>query len=155
MFWPMTSTRRAATITITHINGVAVTAGSSVTLATGQVVTLNANGTFTIQTDTDIEEISFTYGITNSVGETDVGFVTVDTVPCFVAGTKIHTTKGDEPVERLVPGDMVITLDDGPQPVRWVGTRTVQGTGMLAPVRFAAGALGDHEELLLSPSSTA
>ncbi len=141
----------AGTLTITQINGVAVTVGSTVTLPTGQVVTLNADGTFTIQTDLDAETVSFTYKIQNSAGQTDVGFVTVDTVPCFVAGTLIRTPVGDVAVESLHPGDLVVTVDDGPQPIRWIGQREVCGLGKLAPIRFEPGALGDHGALLLSP----
>ena len=140
-----------SSLTITHINGVPVSAGGSVTLATGQVITLNANGTFSVQADTDIEKISFTYSITDSVGLTDVGFVTVDSVPCFVAGTMIKTLQGEVSVEDLLPGDLVLTLDDGPQPVRWIGTREVHGEGKLAPIRFESGALGQHRALMLSP----
>jgi hypothetical protein len=139
------------TLTITHINGIAVTAGSSVTLATGQVVTLNSDGTLTVDTDLDVEKISFTYQIENSSGQTDVGFVSVDTVPCFVAGTLIRTPDGDVPVETLTPGDLVMTVDDGPQPLRWIGTRQVEGIGKLAPVQIDASALGEHRMVLLSP----
>ena len=48
---------------VTHINGNAVAVGDSVTLATGQVVTLNPDMTFTVTTDADLETVSFTYGI--------------------------------------------------------------------------------------------
>ncbi len=138
-------------LTITHINSVAVTTGGSVTLTTGQVITLNADATFTVQTDLDVENISFTYGIQNSSGRTDTGIVNVNTVPCFVAGTLIRTPDGGVPVETLVPGDLVTTVDDGPQPLRWIGLRAVEGRGAQAPIRFSTGALGRHEELLLSP----
>jgi hypothetical protein len=39
---------------------------------------------------------------------------------CFVAGTLIATPSGAVPVERLRPGDLVATWDEGAQPVRWV-----------------------------------
>jgi hypothetical protein len=60
-----------ATLTITHINGVAVTAGSTVTLATGQTVQLNADGTFTLTADTNAEAFNFTYTIDDGTN-TDV-----------------------------------------------------------------------------------
>lgn len=91
------------TLTITHINGVAVNAGDTVTLASGEQVTLNADGTFSITADADTDTISFTYGIQSSTGLTDTGFVTVTTVPCFVAGTRIATPDGHRPVERFGP----------------------------------------------------
>ncbi|NBD31029.1 MAG: 2,3,4,5-tetrahydropyridine-2,6-carboxylate N-succinyltransferase [Alphaproteobacteria bacterium] len=144
------------TLTITHINGVAVSVGDSVTLATGQVVTLNADGTIDLQTDTENDTISFTYEVAATDGsgtvlETDVGFVTAETIPCFVAGTLIETDNGPRPIETLKVGDMVVTQDDGAQPIRWIGQRTVAATGPMAPIALQAGALGDHRDLMLSP----
>ena len=139
-------------LTITQINGVNVTAGQSVTLAQGQIATLNANGTITITTDTDVEETNFTYTVEDTTtGNTDVGFVTVNTVPCFVAGTLIQTPFGERRVEELTPGDMILTQDDGPQPLRWIGTRAVAAVGNLAPIRIRAGTFGQHRDLLVSP----
>lgn len=139
------------TLTITKINGQAVSAGDTITLATGQQVTLLADGTFDISTDTDNDTISFTYGIESSTGQTDTGFVTVDTIPCFVAGTLIETAAGPVPVERLAPGDLIVTQDDGLQPIRWAGRRRVVAAGALAPISIGANALGTHGPLLLSP----
>ena len=141
----------AGTLTVTHINGTAVTAGSTVILSSGQTIQLNANGTLTLVGDGDIETINFTYTVASSTGETDVGFVTVNSVPCFVAGTLILTPDGEVPVETLEPGDLVITRDDGPQPLRWIGSREVEAKGDYAPIHIAAGALGAHRDLFLSP----
>lgn len=138
-------------LTITHINGVAVTAGDSVTLNTGQVVTLNANGTLSVTSDSDFETVNFTYDIASANGEIDTGFVTIATVPCFVAGTMIRTEAGQRPVESLQPGDLVWTLDRGLQPLRWVGRREVAAVGAFAPVRVRAGTFGDHADLVVSP----
>ncbi|WP_306112901.1 MULTISPECIES: Hint domain-containing protein [unclassified Roseovarius] len=139
------------TLTITEINGQAVTTGSVVTLSTGQQITLNANGTITMVGDGDIEDFSFTYEVSSSTGSTDVGFVTVSSIPCFVAGTLIRTPDGETPVETLAPGDLVMTQDDGPQPLRWIGQRRVEAAGDFAPIRIAQNTFGTHRELLLSP----
>jgi len=72
-------------------------------------------------------------------------------IPCFVAGTRIRTPRGDVRVEDLCPGDMVETLDDGPQPLRWSGRRRVAARGALAPVRIRPGTFGAHRALMLSP----
>ncbi len=40
-----------------------------------------------------------------------------DVIPCFVAGTMVLTPVGDVPIETLKPGDLVTTMDCGPQPV--------------------------------------
>ena len=138
-------------LTITHINGIAVSAGDSVTLNTGQVVTLNADGTLSVTSDSDFETVNFTYDIESSTGEIDTGFVTIATVPCFVAGTLIETATGKRPVEDLGPGDMILTLDRGLQPLRWSGQRTVAAVGAFAPVRVRANTFGDHTTLMLSP----
>lgn len=138
-------------LTITHINGVAVTAGSTVTLASGHDITLNADGTLTIDTDADISADTFTYTVQSSTGHSDTGFVTVDTVPCFVAGTMIRVPGGEVPVENLSAGDVVLTMDDGAQPLIWTGARSVPAQGALAPVRIAAGTFGRHRTLLVSP----
>lgn len=139
------------TLTITKVNGQAVSVGSTVTLASGQTVTVNADGTLTIDADSDIGGSNFTYTVTSSTGATDTGFVTVNQVPCFVAGTMIDTPDGPRAVHMLEPGDLVNTRDHGPQPVRWVGRRTVPAKGAFAPVRIRAGALGDHDTVMVSP----
>lgn len=71
-------------------------------------------------------------------------------VPCFVAGTLIDTASGPRAIETLRPGDLVRTLDHGMQPLRWIGTRTVSGMGHFAPVRIAAGAIGNDHVLQVS-----
>ncbi|MFP7674757.1 Hint domain-containing protein [Marivita sp. S0852] len=139
------------TLTITHINGIPVIAGDSVTLTTGQTVTLNADGTFSVTSDSDFESVNFTYEVESTNGEVDVGFVTIDTVPCFVAGTRIRTETGWTRVEDLTQGDLVWTLDHGYQPLRWIGQRTVAAVASFAPVHVAAGTFGDHANLMLSP----
>lgn len=138
------------TLTITHINGVAVVAGNTVTLNTGQSVTLNPDGTLKITGDGDIEDFNFTYTVDDGTNS-DTGFVNVSAIPCFVEGTLIRTPAGDVPVERLVPGDLVITRDDGAQPVRWIGGRTVRAQGDFAPIRIRKGTFGNTRDLLVSP----
>ena len=141
----------SGTLSITQINGHDVVAGDVVTLATGQQVQVNGDGTVTLLGDGDIENVNFTYEVSSSSGQSDTGFVNVDSVPCFVAGTLIQTPDGHVPVETLSPGDMVLTKDEGAQPLRWIGRRTVAADGTFAPVRIAAGTFGAHDEVLLSP----
>ncbi|MCI2399877.1 Hint domain-containing protein [Aliiroseovarius subalbicans] len=138
------------TLTITHINNVAVSVGDTVTLATGQVVSLNADGTLTVVADTNGEYFNFTYTIDDG-NNIDTGFVLVDSIPCFVAGTMIATPDGERRVEALKPGDFVITHDHGAQPVRWIGQRVVPAKAHFAPIRILANTFGTHGELLLSP----
>ena len=101
--------------------------------------------------------------LTGLVGDTYTGMGSdrpvVNFIPCFTRGTRIATPLGETPVERIRPGDMVCTLDHGPQPVRWVGMRRLDAAALranprLCPIRIPAGALGDglpRHDLLLSP----
>ena len=74
------------------------------------------------------------------------------TVPaCFARGTRILTTEGEQRIERLKPGDRVITKDHSAQEIIWVGARKAVGVGRLAPVRFCTGAAGNDRALTVSP----
>lgn len=139
---------------ITHINGQEIAVGDVITLNTGQTITLNADGTVTILADSDIETVNFSYTIATGVGNsaiTDTAFVTIDTVPCFVSGSMIRTARGNVPVERLQPGDLVKTRDEGLQPVRWIGRRQMAAEGKMAPVRIDRNTFGEHGVVMVSP----
>ncbi|MEM7719489.1 MAG: choice-of-anchor L domain-containing protein [Pseudomonadota bacterium] len=136
---------------VTEISGTPVMPGDTVTLTTGQTVTLNADGTLSLVGNDVSEDVAFTYEIESTSGESAVGFVVIDTVPCFVAGTLIRTDKGDIPVQHLKVDDLVHTRDDGVQPIRWIGTRVVPADGKMAPVYVAPNTFGDHDALAVSP----
>ncbi|MFM7445465.1 MAG: Hint domain-containing protein, partial [Tabrizicola sp.] len=78
---------------------------------------------------------------------------------CFTKGTRIMAERGPVAVEDLGPGDMVLTRDNGLQPLRWVGSRELsyaelRASPELQPVRIAAGALagtGPDRSMLVSP----
>ena len=84
----------------------------------------------------------------NTQGPLDVGDLGP---PCFTPGTMIATPEGERPVESLKAGDLVMTVDHGPQPLIWVGESKVEAEGKFAPIRFAAGVLGLERPLLVSP----
>ncbi|MEM9853485.1 MAG: Hint domain-containing protein [Pseudomonadota bacterium] len=138
-------------VEVTHINGTKVEINDQVILPTGETITLNPDYTFTIEATADESDVVFTYSIENDDGVTDSAFVTLETIPCFVAGTLILTPAGERRIETLKPGDLVITHDSGAQPIRWIGARTMPAKGRFAPIRIEAGALGDHRQLLVSP----
>jgi len=80
--------------------------------------------------------------------------------PCFVAGTRIATARGEIPVETLCVGDRVVALRSRRfAEVTWLGHRKLEcGTHPRGhdvwPVRIAAGAFATdmpHRDLLLSP----
>lgn len=82
-----------------------------------------------------------------------------DTPPCFTPGTLIETLDGPRPVETLRAGDLILTRDNGPQPLRWLGMARLTQADLAArpqhaPVRIAQGALGEglpRRALTLSP----
>lgn len=66
-------------------------------------------------------------------------------VPCLAEGTRVATPAGPRAVETLRPGDLVMTEDAGPQPVRVILRRRVDcrpAPDRLAPILIRAGALG-------------
>lgn len=76
-------------------------------------------------------------------------------LPCFAGGTLILTPDGERAVEDLRPGDLVVTMDAGPQPVLWRGDQTLRADDLalrpdLRPVRLAPGQWGDRP-LVVSP----
>lgn len=69
---------------------------------------------------------------------------------CFVAGTLIQTPLGPRPVEHLKAGDLVDTLDAGPQPLLWVGGGSVIAQDEALPVCISAGVLDNDRDLWVS-----
>ena len=74
-------------------------------------------------------------------GDETVGLIAFEEalIFCFTAGTLIDTPFGARRVEDFVAGDLVLTRDDGPQPVRWICKRTLNPQDLahqpgLAPV---------------------
>jgi len=70
----------------------------------------------------------------------------------FTRGTHITLASGAQvPIEQLRIGDKVLTRDDGPQAVRWIGHTTLRAVGDFAPVVIAKGALHNENDLIVSP----
>lgn len=70
----------------------------------------------------------------------------------FSRGTHITMADGLQVrIEDLKVGDMVLTRDEGPQPVRWVGQTTLRAVGDFAPVLIKKGTLHNENDLMLSP----
>ncbi|PVA05355.1 Hint domain-containing protein [Thalassorhabdomicrobium marinisediminis] len=69
---------------------------------------------------------------------------------CFARGTRIDGENGEVRIETLRVGDRIRTLDHGLQSIRWIGSTRVPGRGAHAPVRIAAGALGNTRTLWVS-----
>ena len=77
---------------------------------------------------------------------------------CFTQGTLFDTLNGPRRIEHLRPGDMLLTKDHGPQPIRWIWARhwplaKLRANPALRPIRVAKGALGadlPRRDLLVS-----
>lgn len=85
------------------------------------------------------------YGVASSATFQDVHtYYETNSVPCFGGDTVIETPSGYRPITLLKPGDDVLTLDNGPQPILWAGSRRVtawqaQLSKRLQPIRFSGG----------------
>ncbi len=90
-------------------------------------------------------------GVAGVITVQDIGFDAY-IPPCFARGTMIETNRGEVAIEALAVGDLVRTADHGFQPIRWVGSTTVCGTGKAAPIVVKKGALGNVRDLRLSPA---
>jgi hypothetical protein len=84
----------------------------------------------------------------------------IQTAPCFAAGTRIATARGEVAVEDLKVGDLALTLlTKTADPILWIGCRQVDCANhaqpkRVWPIRVAANAFGPdlpHAELYLSP----
>ncbi|MEP5730764.1 MAG: Hint domain-containing protein [Sulfitobacter sp.] len=100
---------------------------------------------------TDFELIpGETYSVVRTTGLPSASYD--DFITCFAAGTQVLTAQGNVAIQDLRVGDKVVTMDHGLQEIRWLGSRSVIGTGAFAPVRICQGALGNTQDLLVSPN---
>lgn len=107
------------------------------------------NSNATIQALNTGDTLTEVFSVTSNNGTSTVTITIngVDEPPCFTPGTLIETPQGPRPVETLSEGDLVLTQDDGPQPLRWTGARHVAQADLLAepglrPVRIPAHHFG-------------
>lgn len=71
----------------------------------------------------------------------------------FTNGTHITLASGAQrPIEELRVGDRVLTRDDGPQDIRWIGRTTMPTGKEFAPVLIKAGALKNLNDLIVGPN---
>lgn len=66
----------------------------------------------------------------------------------FIRGTLVETVDGPKPIEDIAAGDMIITSDNGAQPVRFLLRQTVDAA---APILFEAGSIENSSDLIVSP----
>lgn len=140
--------------------------------AAGDTVTVNGSLTLTATNLDDPNAIVLQLDATTffvlsnsalSVGPLVFGNGTFDgdyVVPCFVAGTRILTRRGEVAVEDLQVGDEAVAMvGGGYSRIRWIGQRQVATTNADRmpkhwPMKVRAGAFAPgapHSDLLLSP----
>lgn len=140
--------------------------GTPVVIGSVTVSQTSGNRTYTeiidLNTATLDPNVDWVISAEDSTGSVTSGnTITVDVIPCFVAGTRIATARGEVAVEELRVGDLVVTQGGGAplQPVVWLGHSHVdiarhRDPARIAPVRIAAGALAEgvpHRDLCVSP----
>ncbi|MGP6088204.1 Hint domain-containing protein [Antarctobacter jejuensis] len=70
---------------------------------------------------------------------------------CFERTVKLATPVGYVRADKVEVGQTLCTWGGVKREVRWIGRKTVDGTGAMAPVRFAKGAIGNFAPIKLSP----
>jgi hypothetical protein len=104
---------------------------------------IDPNVTYTIYEDTEFPNANYS-----------------NFIPCFVMGTRVALPGGETSlIEDLRVGDLVLTVDHGPQRIKWIGERSLDNTDLahkphLRPIRIEACALGNglpHQDLMVSP----
>ena len=74
----------------------------------------------------------------------------------LLAGTMVATDEGWRPVEGIAPGDMVLTFDNGMQPVAGIHRIEISRANVPAHKRFIMhvpeGSLGNRKDMLVMPS---
>ncbi len=70
---------------------------------------------------------------------------------CFTRGAQIEMAQGTRSVEDIGEGDLVMTMDHGPRPVRFVLRQEVRAHGKFAPILFEAGSIGNDRPFMVSP----
>lgn len=70
----------------------------------------------------------------------------------FSRGTRITMASGQQKlIEDLTAGDKVLTRDDGPQEIQWIGRNTLRAVGEFAPIVITKGTLNNAGDLVVNP----
>jgi hypothetical protein len=102
------------------------------------------------------DNTQFSGGSVTMQGATPASFTADNTgVVCFTSGTAIMTPTGEVLIDELRPGDMVNTLDNGPQPIAWIGRRDVTKMELAAqetlrPIMIKKSVLGAKRDIFVS-----
>ena len=142
----------------------------TLTGAYGSQLVIDADGNWTYSADNSNaliqalnsgDTLTEVFTVTSAAGTSTITITIngLDEPPCFVAGTWIDTPHGARPIEDLRAGDLVLTRDHGPQPLRWIGARHIsqqhdENYEKLRPIRVLKDSFGPGvpgRDLLVSP----
>lgn len=157
-FGGVNHTTHTLTLGDTFSNGVVV--AETQTINGGNTATVVIDGQTGSSVDLFVEEEQSNDSEMNHIDET-IGVVTFEDglILCFTGGTMIQTVTGPREVSSLVPGDLVLTRDAGPQPLRWLSRTEIapprlQQMPELRPIRIRKGAIAPgvpERDLTVSP----
>jgi hypothetical protein len=130
---------------------------SPLSLTSGTLLTLGANGELAIGT-LDVDFTGLAAGKEFTLVSDGHGGENLELVACFCPGTRISTPDGYTLVENLAIGDLVTTASAGAQKIKWIGRRSYAApfcnNSRTLPIRIARHALGKNlpsRTLHLSP----
>ena len=94
--------------------------------------------------------------VTSYSNFTNTSYGDIESSVCFAGGTWIATPSGLRAIESLRRGDVVLTVDNGPKEILWVGSRHLDGGTLnahphLRPVLIKPCPEGPDEAILVSP----
>lgn len=75
----------------------------------------------------------------------------VGITPSIAGQSVVDTPIGQVPINALNCGDLVTTIDNGPQPIRWICERTVPTRGLFQPLRLRAPYFGLWQDIFVAP----
>jgi hypothetical protein len=155
-------------LALDRVDGLRIAAGSAVgqiddTVALiGHCILMAPDGDQVEVLMLEVSQLRVALPLTPLSLRTDYTLIQVDAEPAefrlsdlacasFVRGTRIMRADGTQAmIETLQPGDVILTRDHGPQPLRWIGQATLRAKGSFAPVVIGAGVLGNLGDLCVS-----
>jgi hypothetical protein len=152
--------RASVTATITFTDGSGFSGAFTVIQdTTGALFLMIADSQVTLD-DKAVRSFQITSVNANTyTGLTQSGYDNHSFVACFTDDALIATPMGATPIANLAVGDMVMTRDHGPQPIRWIGETKIKKKHLLEkpnlqPYRIKADCFGPglpFRDLTLSP----
>jgi hypothetical protein len=87
----------------------------------------------------------------NSLAVSD-GIEAIGPAPSISDGTLVETAEGPRPIERLQLGDLVMTVNNGLQPIRWIVQQELPECGSYRPIKLRAPYLGLRKDISVGQS---